>query len=262
MTDPRISARRAEVSARRGRRHLVRFGVLFGTVALVVGGVYLAYSPLFAASHIVIEGAYSLPRSLVIETAGLETHPPLLDVDAARSASLLDELPIVGRARVSVSFPDVVHIALTERVAVAEVVLARGGVALLDRTGRVLGLRARPLADLVVVRGISDVPRPGGFLASSDLPLVVAAAAMPVRLAGQVRFLAGSGQGIVATLRDGTVVELGRPTLLQAKFTALATVLAKADLNGIVTIDCTTPSSPVLTPRGAAPIVQDRKSVV
>ena len=115
--DPRISARRTAVIKEQGRRRLVIAGVALGIVALLVGGWFLLHTPLFSARSVTVTGNVHETAAQVVAQAGLASHPPLLDVNAGAVAARLEQLPWVRTATVQVSWPDGVHIAVTEETA-------------------------------------------------------------------------------------------------------------------------------------------------
>ena len=82
--------------------------------ALLVGGWFLLHTPLFSARSVTVTGNVHETAAQVVAQAGLAGHPPLLDVDAGAAAARLEQLPWVRTATVHVSWPDGVHIAVTE----------------------------------------------------------------------------------------------------------------------------------------------------
>jgi len=121
--DPRMSARRTAVIREQGRRRLriVVIG-LAGSAVLVVAW-FLLHTPLFGARSVTVTGNAHESAAQVIDQAGLASQPPLLDVDAGATAARIEQLPWVRAASVGVSWPDGVHIRITEetpRFAVSE----------------------------------------------------------------------------------------------------------------------------------------------
>src|SRR5258708_27306483 len=115
--DPRISARRSAVLKAQGRRRLILIGVALGVSVLVVGGWFLVHTSLFSARSVSVTGNVHETAAQVVAQAGLAARPPLLDVDAGAAAARLEQLPWVRSATVHVSWPDGVHIAVTEETA-------------------------------------------------------------------------------------------------------------------------------------------------
>lgn len=256
VRDRRLLARRRAVERERGRRRLRAALAALVVLALAAGTDAALHSPLFAARHVVVIGAAETGQEAVLEATGLDRHPPLVDVEPAATARELERLPWVARASVARRWPDTILVRVTERVPVAQVRLSAGGVELLDATGRVLADEPAPRQGLPFLLGVRPLP-PGAFLPPAERPLCEVAAALPVSLLGDVVGVARQpGAGAVVRLVGGRSALLGGTSDLPLKFVALATVLERANLNGIVTIDLRVPTSPVLTGAGPAPIVQ------
>jgi len=248
-TDPRMRARKLAVQREAGRRRLRIVAVVLVLVALVVTGLVLVHSSLFAARSIDIAGAVHEPRAEVLRVTGLAAHPPLIDVNGAAAASSLERLPWVLSAQVSRSWPSGVAVRIVERRPLAYVPLGGHRNAVVDGTGRVLEDVAAPPSGLVALAGVGAVPVPGGDLGAGDAPLLGLARALPGSIAGRVASIDSSTtDGVVVRLLHGPLVVLGSTAELHQKIVSLATVLARVSLAGIVTIDLRVPASPVLTP--------------
>ena len=248
---PRVTARRNGVARAAGHRRLQALTAGALATAVVVTGLVLAHSSLFSVRHVVVEGATRTPTAAIVAAAGLNAHPPLLDVGGANAAAV-EALPWIASARLERHFPDAVTITVTEHTAAVVARLPSGARDLLDASGRVLERLAphsRVPAGLVPVTVASALPAPGGYVRGTTAALVRAADALPVRLEADVVSLTVSGDlGIVARLRDGAVAELGTATGLGAKYVGLATLLANGALVAGVVADLRVPSSPVLNP--------------
>ena len=134
--DPRISSRRSAVSRQQGRRRLhILVGALVLTL-LLIGGWFLVHSPLFSARSITVTGDVHETAAQVVAAAGLADHPPLLAINRGAAAARIERLPWVSSATVTVSWPDGVHIAVTEEI--PRLVIAAAG----EYLGR--GERRRP----------------------------------------------------------------------------------------------------------------------
>ncbi|HLI42933.1 MAG TPA: FtsQ-type POTRA domain-containing protein [Acidimicrobiales bacterium] len=246
VTDPRIHERRVRVAREKGRRR--RRWLLAGLTALAAGGGALAlvHSSLLGARHVEISGQPHAPYATVVRVAGLEGAPPLVDLSAQVIAARVESLPWVKTARVSLSWPSTVRIAVTDRTPVAAIPLPGGGYAVADATGRVLeDTAARPLTLPLVMAG-GAVPAPGGRLDGPSAELARVAALTPEAMVAEISSIAWGSGGIVVRLAGGRTAVLGDDSALGDKFVALYTVLEKANLSGIVTIDLRVPSAPVL----------------
>lgn len=247
--DERIAARRVSVAREAGRKRLRIAVAASGAVALAGGGFALAHSPLVAARSVTITGATHTTRAAILQASGLAAHPPLIDINSGADAQAIERLPWVERARVSVSFPSSVHVAITERVAVGAVRLGKARFALVDPTGHVLSDVGTDPVGLVTILGVASVPRPGRRLASFDEALTATAAAVPTGLVGRIAGIETTKRdGIVVVMRNAPFAILGSTANLHEKFVALATVLSGVVLSGVTSIDLRAPSNPVLTP--------------
>jgi cell division protein FtsQ len=247
-TDSRIRARQVAVARAAGRRRLRIVAGLFAFLALVALFLLVLHSPFLAARSVRIDGARHTTRAEVLSVTGLARKPPLVDVSAAADESALDRLPWVERATVVREWPSAVRVVLVERHAVAEVAAGTGRFALVDPSGRVLEDTTVRVAGFALVTGDGHVPPPGGAVQRGQKPAVDVAGAVPISLLARVVSVASVGSsGVVLRLLRGPRVLFGSPTELRQKMVALATVLARVPLTGIVTIDLRVPASPVLT---------------
>lgn len=244
--DPRLRARQVAVARSAGHRRLVALSAGLSVVALVVTGLVILHSSLLSAKVVHLRGALHESRSQILAVTGLDAHPPLADLSTAAAATALERLPWVRSAKVVDDWPDGVSVTLTERHPVAEVALSKGRDALLDVTGRVLESGVPPQAGLVPLSGIGGIGPPGSTVRSARSALQVAAG-LPAVLASRVASVGTGGSGVELRLVAGPTVILGDADNLEAKLTALVTLLDKVSLHGIVTIDLRVPAQPVLT---------------
>ncbi len=247
--DPRISARRTAVIRQQGRRRLRVLTIgLIGT-AVVVGGWFLLHSPVFAARSVTVTGAVHESAAQVVDQAGLASRPPLLDVDAGAAAAAIERMPWVRTASVRVSWPDGVHIAVTEEIARFAVGAAGGQWDTLSTDGRVLSVSpARPPGLLLL-----SVPRapgaPGTVLPALDAPGLVVASTLPASFAAQVSAVTVEPAGWVRlALTTPIAVNIGTPTQLTAKYEDVSSILAGATLHDGDVIDVSVPGAPTVTP--------------
>ena len=156
--DPRISARRTAVIREQGRRRLVVAGVVLGVALLIVGGWFILHTPLFSARSVTVTGNVHETAAQVVSQAGLADRPPLLDVNGAAAAARLERLPWVRTATVRVSWPDGVHIAVTEETPRFTAATAAGKWESLSNDGRVLERVRHAASGLLLL----TVPQPPG----------------------------------------------------------------------------------------------------
>src|SRR5215470_16569763 len=126
------------------------FGV--AVVALAAGVAWaLLGSSLFVVRSVRTTGPGNIPRSQVLAAAGVTLGTPLIRIDPGAVARRVEQITDVQVARVTRSWPDTVVIWTMRRIAVFAVP-GRGGYALIDRFGVVLGQAPSPPAGLVVLR--------------------------------------------------------------------------------------------------------------
>jgi cell division protein FtsQ len=246
--DPRISARRTAVIKEQGRRRLIIAGSALGLAALVVGGWFLVHTPLFSARSVSVVGNVHETAAEVVAQAGLASHPPLLDVNTAAAAARLEALPWVRSATVHVSWPDGVHIAVTEETAKFTVSTASGTWESLSNDGRVLGQSATRPPGLLLLTLPEPPGEPGSVLSTKDAPGLRVASSLPPSFVGQVTAVTVEPAGWVQlALTTPVVVDIGNAVELTAKYEDVSSILAGATLHNGDVIDVSVPDAPTVT---------------
>jgi cell division protein FtsQ len=271
QTDPRIRERRVAVARDAGRHRLRLIGLGAAVVALGASVLLLLHSSLlFSARHVSIVGSAGLARSVVLTAAGLAGDPPLIDVNPTKAVSNLEAIPTVGTASVTIKWPDSVEIKLTGRTPAVVIPLGTSPLgtgplgtgplgkgaatryAVVDAAGRVLAIEDTAPAGLPVALAGSFAGQPGTYLRPAGVALVTVAHALGAGLGAEVRAVGYDKAGQIAlSLTSGAVAIFGDASQVEQKLVSLATVLHDVDLGRIITIDLSSPSSPILTPIGA-----------
>jgi cell division protein FtsQ len=247
VIDPRFRRRLIEVRRLEGRRRLRVFLILGGLAlaALVAWGA--SRSPLLDVDHVRLTGAARTTPAAIAAASGIHRGMAMFDVDAGAAAARLQAMPWVLTARVERHWPATVTIAVVERPPVAAAA-GPAGVAVLDRTGRVLTVVPSPPPDLPLLVGLPPPGAPGTHVGGRAADLLAVAQVMPApvvpRIAGVV---ATDGGQVELRLRPSGVVRLGRPDQLQEKLLATQTVLAQVDVTGLAVLDVRVPASPAIT---------------
>ncbi|HEY6473723.1 MAG TPA: FtsQ-type POTRA domain-containing protein [Acidimicrobiales bacterium] len=216
--------------------------------ALLVGVWFLLHSPVFGARAVTVSGNTHETAAQVIAQAGLAGEPPLLDVNAGAAATRIEQLSWVRSATVNVSWPDGVHITVTEETPRLEVSTPGGQWATLSTDGRVLGVSATRPPGLVLL----TVPHPPGGLgsvlpASDDAGLDVAST-LPASFAAQVTGVTVEPAGWVQlSMTTPIAVDVGVATQLTAKYEDVSSILAGAKLHNGDVIDVSVPDAPTVT---------------
>lgn len=248
--DPRLRRRRAEVDRAAGRR---RLGVLVALLALIATGVLAVvtlHSSLFSARHVTVTGEVATPPSRILQVSGLSTNPPLLDLNTAKAAAAIEQLPWIERATVTRDWPDGATVSVVERRAVASWTVRKGDVLLLDASGRVLEVTTAAPAGLVPVLLGGPVEPPGATLPAADVAVTRVAAEVPLSILHSIVEVEVGPTGVTIGLTSGAVAELGQATDLSAKMVALATLLATPSvvLGPHQSVDLRVPEAPVVSP--------------
>jgi cell division protein FtsQ len=246
--DPRIRARRTAVMKEQGRRRLIIAGVVLGVAVLLVGGWFLVHTPLFSARSVTVTGNVHETEAQVVSQAGLAGRPPLLDVDAGAAAARLEKLPWVRTASVHVSWPDGVHIAVTEETPTFTVSTAAGTWETLSSDGRVLEESATRPPGLLLLTVPQTPGAPGTVLSAKDSPGLQVASTLPASFVGQVTGVTVEPAGWVQlALTTPVVVDMGTATELTAKYEDVSSILAGASLHNGDVIDVSVPDAPTVT---------------
>jgi cell division protein FtsQ len=244
---PRVIERRRAVSRQMGRRRFVVLCVAAAVVTLAAVAWPLAHSRFFSARVVVVRGAHETPLAQVLAAAGVANAPPMIDVHAGAAERALDALPWVGRATVSLEWPDGVRITLSERRAVGAVARGTGWVEL-DRTGRVLADVANAPLGLVHVELAGALTAPGGTVGAGSGPALAVAATLPPVLRPDVALVeAGPGATVVLELVGGVDADLGGANQLGAKYEDVAAIEAGAPPAAGSVIDVAVPQSPTVS---------------
>jgi cell division protein FtsQ len=246
--DPRISARRTEVTRQQGRRRLRLAGIVLAVVVVLFGVWSLLHSSLFSASAVTVVGATHETAAQIESVAGLTTHPPLLDVNAGAMEKGIERLPWVRSAAVSVHWPDGVRVAVTERVPYLVVTTAGGQWAEVDATGRVLADVATRPPGLLELTAPQAPGVPGTTLGAADQVGLRIAASLPLSFRAQVTEVkVESADFVQLAMTTPILVDLGDASQLHAKYEDVSAALAGVTLHVGDTIDVSVPKAMTVT---------------
>ena len=214
--------------------------------ALLVGGWFLVHTSLFSARSVTVTGNVHETAAQVVAQAGLATHPPLLDVERRRRGrQASSSCRGCARPRVHVSWPDGVHIAVTEETPASPP--ARPP----DQWGRIE--RRRPGPERVghpppgpaapdgaaAPRRAGNAPCPSRTRPASRLPR-----RLPASFAGQVTASRSSRPaGCSLALTTPILVDIGSATQLTAKYEDVSSILSGATLHNGDVIDVSVPDA-------------------
>ncbi|MGZ4718066.1 MAG: cell division protein FtsQ/DivIB, partial [Acidimicrobiales bacterium] len=174
--DPRIQARRDEVSRdqqRRRRRRLVAVGAVVAVVALAFG---ITHSAAFDVDQVEVTSTPHVSTDQVMDVMGVRVGQNLVDVDADAARSHLLALPWVADARVDIDWwSGVVRVQVTERVPVAAVPTADAQWVLSDADGHALATLPPGGPGLIAIENVAPVEPGSDFGSGIQAPLQVIA---------------------------------------------------------------------------------------
>jgi len=182
--EPRLRQRRIGVRRAEGRRRLVRTAIVVGVLALVIGGLAVLGSSLFAVDTVDVTGVRRADAEQVDAVVEDLVGEPVLLVDTGAAEDRLEQIPYVESARVRTDFPNGATIEIREREPVATTQGADGRFRILDSEGRVVDvIDGQPVA-FVLVSGPTTLDLEAGQYADTGY---AAAAAMVTKLTPDVR---------------------------------------------------------------------------
>ena len=245
--DPRFRQRLIDVRRREGRRRLRVLMILgaFLGVALLAWGV--TRSPFLDVDHVQVAGTVHTTPADITGASGIHTGMAMFDVDGGDAAARLEAVPWILRAHVKRQWPATVSIAVVERTPVAAVP-AKTGVAVVDRTGRVLAVAPVAPAGLPTLLGVPPAGPPSSLVGGRAADLLAVVQAMPPQVAQRVTAVVAADSGQVELrLKPSGVVRFGPPDQLAEKMLATQTVLTQVDLARLAVLDVRVPASPAIT---------------
>jgi cell division protein FtsQ len=252
--DPRIRQRRVAIKRSQGRKRLLWLGGATGILVVVVLAFGLAHTPWFGAQAITVTGTH--PRTTdaaIVNAAGLQNHPPLINVNPGAVARRVESLPFIASAQVHRHWPDGVQIAVTERAPVVQMAGPGTAWSLLDGHGRTLQEVPGRVPGLVVYivhtpdSGIPPAPV-GSALPPSAGPGLEVSRTLPRAFADQVVSVTVAADGSISLALDsGVTVLFGSDADRTAKYKDIAAILANGTLHATSVIDVTVPESPTVS---------------
>jgi cell division protein FtsQ len=234
----------------RRRRRILGWALV--VLALAAGVAYLIRTPLFGLSAVKVTGTRAVPQAEVLAASEVRLGEPYLGLDLAAIRARVAALPRVAAVEVTRDYPSSLHIAVTERPAVASVsagalfwLVAADGTVLDSATARPPGLPY-----------VASVPLPAGLRPGSRLPpgnelanALTALGGMDPKLERLVTGVnARSLDSLEFTLDDGTRVLYGLAVDQPAKDAAVLLVRRTLKREGreAQRIDVRNPSAPAV----------------
>jgi cell division protein FtsQ len=237
----RRKALRAEIrrfTQRSRRRRFVVWGSVGAVVALVLGSVIAAYSPMFAVEKITVAGAKTLDPAVVQQSLSNQIGAPLALVDADEVKSALGGFPIIESYALEVRPPRELLVRIVERTPIGAIRDA-DGYTVVDAAGVVLSSSAqlpegRP--ELEITGGIDSAAFRSAGLVMRSLPADLRATVTTVR--------ATSGDDVTLQLGDGKTVVWGSEKDSVLKAAVLVRLIAASPESSA--FDVSSPTVPVV----------------
>jgi cell division protein FtsQ len=223
-------------------------------VGVVVAVTAALLSPVFRIRHVRVDG---LPQSLAAEverSARPLVGQPLVFADTAGVVATILKDPRVARARIDKEPPGTVRVVAARRVPVAQGAVP-GGWALLAGDGIEVESVTAAIAGLPQLFA-DGLPHAAGERATTALPTLAAAVALPPGVSSRVVQLKVGSDGTLVIILEGNIpVLFGRPEDDAArKGQVLEALLSQIAARGwqVSSINVVSPDAPAVTPVGPA----------
>ncbi|MGA0878765.1 MAG: cell division protein FtsQ/DivIB, partial [Ilumatobacteraceae bacterium] len=219
-----------------------RWYVIVGSVGVLVVLILLVLtSPILSIKKVAIEGnVYADPDLLAAVIAGLEGDP-ILTADLHGAQKLVEGIPWVRKARVSMHLPSTVLIQVDERAPLAFVRSSDGFNRVIDRDGRVLDVLAGDPTEYVRIIGTAPTLTAGEFVPQPFLGAAQLINALPVDLAGRLVSATISPEGEISLQFTPTLqVIFGAPADYQAKLVGVINEIKRQGTKSYTVIDVST----------------------
>lgn len=218
---------------------------------LLVGGVTLLNSPVFAISEVTVAGNATVAAKEIIRTAKIPLGDNIFRVSLKDAAARVEAIPAVKEAKLLRCLPGRVAIRVTERKAIA-LVSGADGLYGLDDTGVCIG-KFRASVPLPVVTGVGKAPNPGQKLNTEGFGAAVTLlTALDESLISQLSEIHVTPyQAVEAYTAGGIKLYFGRPERVAEKVAAVERILEAVGDRRVEYIDLKVAGRPVVKFAGA-----------
>lgn len=237
----RRKALRAEIrrfTQRSRRRRITVWGSVAAVVALVLGSVIAAYSPLFAVEKITVAGAHAVDEAAVRQALEDQIGAPLALVDASEVKAALMKFPMIESYALEARPPHDLLVRIVERTPVG-VIRSDAGYTLVDAAGVVLATTPQK------PEGQPTLSITGGVDSAAFRSAGLVVRSLPAKLRAQVtKVSASSADDVTLSLKDGKKVVWGSEEDSVEKALVLVALIKNSPDSG--TIDVSAPTVPVV----------------
>ncbi len=224
---------------------------LLSFLAISAVAIMVLHSSIFAARNIKLEGNTYLSRGEILAMAKLSSATPLFDINTSAVESSLDKSPWITSSHVAVLWPSKVLIKVSEARPIGFIRLGASRYDLVGSDAKLLEeLSSRP-GYLDFSLPASSVGRDGnltssGFFALKKESEIISVA--PYSIIGTIKGVNYQNiLGVELSLQNGTKVVFGNSSQASEKWVALATMIARTNINKDKEIDLRDPNLPVVT---------------
>jgi cell division protein FtsQ len=249
VAPPEDASRRA---SRRGLQPVTKILLVTGLLVttLVLGGQWALHQSFFEVHHVSLNGVRHESLSRVLAASGLDAHPAMIDVSAGSIEKNLESFPWIESVTVSKRWPSTVIVTVHEGTAVAVAFGPHHVLDYVDAQGRNLG--QAPLHVNLPTLVYVDATAPSWPYDQSGRSAALVASELPKAFSSQVDEVTEDAHGFVSLKMTSPVTFiLGPATDLEAKFVAVASVIAHSTLRAGDVVNVTVPDE--LAVSGPAP---------
>jgi cell division protein FtsQ len=214
---------------------------------VIVGAQWTLRQSYFRVQHVTVVGLHHESTTAFLNASGLMQHPSMIGLSDTSLTRRVSSFPWIHSVSLQKHWPNSVVVTVEENVAVAVAFDAKHVLDYVDAAGDSLG--AAPLhANLPTLEYVHPQSTSWPF-AHAGRGAAYVASQLPQAFSSQVSVITDNANGSV-TLQMTTPLTfiLGPVTDLQAKFVAVASVIAHSTLQPGDVIDVTVPDELAVTP--------------
>lgn len=235
---------RAEVrrfTVRQRRRRILWIAVAGAVLALILGTLGIAYSPLFAVERVRVVGTVSLDPAAVESALADQLGTPLARVDSSAVKAALVQFPLVESYTLEARPPHELVVRIVERTPIGSV-SSDAGYTLVDAAGVALSTTPEPAA------GYPVVTASGGIGSPAFAAIGTVYRALPAEIRSQVTAMsAQTPNDVTLTLgATGTEVVWGNADDSAYKAVVLAKAMAARPPTEVFSYDVSSPAAVVI----------------
>lgn len=234
---------------RRRLRRATKVVVVLGIAAVVVAfaSQWVLHRSYFRVQNVTVLGVRHEPQGKVLVATGLESHPAMIDVSAQSIEQRLTAFTWISSVSVAKHWPSTVVVTVHEGRAIAVAFNHQHVLQYVDAVGRDLG--TAPLHVNLPTLLYADATKVTWPFLNVGRSAAIVASQLPRAFGPQVSTIAEDSRGSV-TLKMTTPVSfvLGPPTDLEAKFVAVASVIAHSAIQPGSVVNVTVPGELAVVP--------------